>query len=209
MLPFLFDFVSPYAWLGWCRVRRERVPVAPVPVLFAGLLAASGGKGPAEIEAKRRYVFRDVARKARDLGLSLGCPDTHPFNPLTALRTVCAAEDIEQRRRVTDTIFDATWRLGKPVSTRADLADALLPEDQALLDRLDLPEVKLRLRENTDRAVAQGVFGVPTILVGSDLFWGTDAIDHALAAAAGTLAPLPADLLERWDHVQPSARRAT
>lgn len=36
-------------------------------------------------------------------------------------------------------------------------------------------EVKARLRENTETALAAGVFGVPTLAIDDQLFWGNDA----------------------------------
>jgi 2-hydroxychromene-2-carboxylate isomerase len=90
-LVFYFDFISPYAFLAWTQLpalaKRCRTTLEPVPVLFAGLLDAHGQKGPAEIPAKRRYLFKDIARKARRLGFpSISAPPAHPFNPLLSLR---------------------------------------------------------------------------------------------------------------------------
>ena len=45
------------------------------------------------------------------------------------------------------------------------------------LARADSPEIKLQLRTLTDEAAARGVFGVPTYVVGDDLFWGQDRLD--------------------------------
>ena len=77
-LRFHFDFLSPYAYLAWSRVHalaaRHGREVEPVPVLFAGLLAAHGTRGPAEVEAKRRYLARDVLRIASAWGVPLSAP---------------------------------------------------------------------------------------------------------------------------------------
>lgn len=77
---FYFDFISPYAYLAWTQLpalaaRHER-ELVPVPVLFAALLNAHGQKGPAEIPAKRIYLFKDVCRKAHLLGLPPPSPPT-------------------------------------------------------------------------------------------------------------------------------------
>src|SRR5512140_3653821 len=87
---FCFDYVSPYAYLAWTQIHalaaRHGREVTPVPVLFAALLDAAGTKGPAEIPAKRGYVFKDVLRSAHRLRVPLVPPPAHPFNPLLALR---------------------------------------------------------------------------------------------------------------------------
>ena len=88
-----FDPVSPYAWLAsatLARIDDAGVAVVLVPVLFAGLLNAHGNIGPAEMPAKRRYLFRDVMREAARRGLPFAGPPGHPFNPLLALR-MCTA----------------------------------------------------------------------------------------------------------------------
>jgi len=71
LITFYFDFLSPYAYIAWTQIQplalRHGRRVEPAPVLLAGLLNAHGQKGPAEIPAKRAYVFKDVLRKAHRL----------------------------------------------------------------------------------------------------------------------------------------------
>ena len=88
-----FDVISPFAWLQWPTIQRiaaER-PVQLRPILFAGLLDRLGNKGPAEIPAKRRFTYRHALWRARQKGLLLQFPPSHPFNPLPALRLCVAA----------------------------------------------------------------------------------------------------------------------
>jgi 2-hydroxychromene-2-carboxylate isomerase len=105
-------------------------------------------------------------------------PPTHPFNPLSAMRLVIAAG---VDRRAVQTAFDFVFRDGRDVSdpiVLADLAQALgLPDRDAALND---PAVKQTLRKNTEWAIAKGVFGVPTFVVGDELFWGHDAFDMAV-----------------------------
>ncbi len=51
-------------------------------------------------------------------------------------------------------------------------------------ERIALPSVKDELRRNTDEAIARGVFGVPTLALGNELFWGADATQMAAEFAA-------------------------
>ena len=114
---FLFDYISPYAYLGWIEIRqiaeRAGVVVEPVPVLFAAMLNTHGHLGPAEIAPKRIYIFKDVLRRAHRLGVPLVPPPAHPFNPLLALRvtTACAPDD---RERLMDALFASTWGGAEP-----------------------------------------------------------------------------------------------
>lgn len=171
-----FDFVSPFAYLQWQRIKRiSGVDVHYRPVLFAALLNHHGNLGPAELATKRKFSYRHVQWRADRDGIALRFPPTHPFNPLPALRLCMAAGTT---RESIDTIFDFVWRDGNSIDTPGDM--------DALAKRLDIgdaavaianPAIKLALAQNFEQAVADGVFGVPSILLNSELFWGEDATD--------------------------------
>jgi 2-hydroxychromene-2-carboxylate isomerase len=176
-----FDFVSPFAWLQWPQVKAlagERA-VALRPILFAGVLDRVGQKGPAEIPAKREFIYRHVLWRARQAGYPLRFPPRHPFNPLTALRLcIAAGSDV----RAVEAIFDWIWgqgREGDTVEALAPVAERLGIADPAAV--VADPAVKARLKANFDAAMAEGVFGVPTLAIDGRLFWGSDAHDFALA----------------------------
>lgn len=176
----VFDVISPFAYLALPRLRElpPNVELKVVPVLLAALLDHFGQRGPAEIPSKRRFTYRFVLWRARRLGLPLRMPPAHPFNPLAALRLVIAAgSDL----RAAGIVLQAVFGEGRDVTDAAvigELAAELgMPDPQtALAD----PAVKQRLRENTLWASSLGVFGVPTLVIGEELFWGQDAIDMAL-----------------------------
>jgi len=174
---FYFDFISPYAYLGWTQIHalaaRHGRTVEPVPVLFAAMLSHGRTRGPAEIPAKRAYIYKDIKRLAETFGVALEPPATHPFNPLLALR-VATAEP-----RTIDALFKATWAGGGGVETAAQIARGLAGFDAApLLARAGEPAIKQQLRDATDAAIAAGVFGVPSIIADGELFWGCDSFPH-------------------------------
>lgn len=175
-----FDLISPFAYLS-----LKQLPALPagtelelLPVLFAGLLNHHGQIGPAEIPAKRRFTYRFVVWRARQMGVPLVMPPTHPFNPLSALRLVIAAGST---RKAVETAFDFVFGQGRDVSdpgVLADLARGLaIPDAQAALED---PQVKRTLRDNTDWAIGRQLFGVPTFVIGDELFWGHDAFEMVL-----------------------------
>ncbi len=176
----VFDVISPFAYLAFPQLSRlpAHVSVGFVPVLFAGLLQHFGQLGPAEIPSKRRFTYRFVLWRARQLGLPMRMPPAHPFNPLSALRLIIAAGS---DRRAAGTVLDAVFRDGRDVSDPAVIADlarllGIADPQVAIAD----PAIKQRLRDNTAWASARGVFGVPTLVIGKELFWGHDAFDMAL-----------------------------
>jgi 2-hydroxychromene-2-carboxylate isomerase len=174
-----FDFVSPFSYLQCEQLAalETKIRIRYRPVLFAALLEAYGHKGPAEIPSKRRFTYRFVVWQARKLGVPLKFPAVHPFNPLPLLRLAIVADcEPDAVRR----IFRFVWRDGRigdlPIEW-AELMDQLrLPDADA---RIASPEVKDMLRRNTDEAIARGVFGVPTLAIGDELFWGADATPMA------------------------------
>ncbi len=173
-----FDFISPFSYLHWQKVKALPEAVVPVPIVFGAVLAACGQKGPAEIPGKREFTYRHVLWQARQEGVVLRFPPAHPFNPLAALRLCVAAGATPA---AVDAIFDWIWKEGRA----GDSAEALLP----LADRLGIDAAaaqgeaaKAGLRANTEAAIAAGVYGVPTLAIAGELFWGNDA--HAFALAA-------------------------
>ena len=184
-IDFWFDPISPFAYLAFERMPQAlegcSYAVEYRPVLFAGLLAHWGQKGPAEIEPKRAWTFRHLSWLAQRDGIELQVPATHPFNPLPLLRLAQAAGP---NRRVVETVMRHVWRGGG-----ADAGDPLRLQtlQQALAPARDpaADAVKAELRAATDAAIARGVFGVPTFDLGGRLFWGLDALPMLRAALLG------------------------
>lgn len=194
---FLFDFISPYAYLAWPRAKAiakaRGIELEAVPVLFAALLDHHGQLGPAEIPAKRLHTMKHVTRLARDAGLELQMPPAHPFNPLLPLRIATAVGGSE-RLRVVDVLFEATWAQAVPMwdpQAVARFSDERGLDGDDLVDRGGRPNAKAELRSATERALAHDVFGVPTVLIEGELFWGYDSLIH-----------IP-DLLDGRDPVTP------
>lgn len=170
-----FDFISPFAYLQWPRIRalQERHGIAVRPILLAGLLDHHGQKGPAEIPGKREFTYRFVQWRADQAGVPLRFPPAHPFNPIAALRLCIAAGATPE---AVTAIFDHFWRDGH----RGDDAESLAPVATALgIDdvaaAIAQPDVKAVLRANFEMALSDGVFGVPTLVADGERFWGEDA----------------------------------
>lgn len=188
-LSFWFDPISPYAYLAFERLPQVLEGVSYSvdyrPVLFAGLLQHFDHKGPAEIGPKRAWTYRDVAWRAQVQGLPLDMPVAHPFNPLPLLRLslACARPGGTPNRRVVEALFHHVWRGGQDAASPERLArlrETLAPERDP-----DSAEVKAELRAAGHEALAQGVFGVPTVVCEGRAFWGDDALPMLRAALLG------------------------
>ncbi|WP_332778173.1 2-hydroxychromene-2-carboxylate isomerase [Polaromonas sp.] len=171
-----FDVVSPFAYLQLEQLPLWLPPEQLVlrPVVLGALLGHWGTRGPAEIPAKRVQTYRSAQWRAQLLGIAFRMPPAHPFNPIRLLRlAVALGSELDAVRE----ILRFVWREGRDPASETDwqwLTRERLacPEAEQLIAR---DEVKAALRENTDQAIARGVFGVPTLVMDSELFWGEDA----------------------------------
>lgn len=197
-LHFYFDFISPYAYLAACKIeelaQRHDCELIWVPILLAAILNANGQKGPAEIPAKRVYTFKNILRLAAADGIPIEAPPAHPFNPLTALRIATADPGAIQP------LFQAIWSGGPG----PDALAGVVPED--LFARAQTVEVKGRLRQRTQHAIERQVFGVPSVAVDDEIFWGYDSFPHLEAYLEGRDSIEPARL-EHWLNLPASASR--
>lgn len=209
-----FDFISPYAYIGYLRLAalcdRRGAELALHPVLFAGLLNHWGQLGPAEIPAKRIWTFKDSLRTARLAGFDFCPPPSHPFNPLTALRLALPVVAGADQRRVVDVLFRACWGKGIDLSSPAELRRVLGEaglDGEALVAKTADPAAKEGLRQATDEAIALDVFGVPTMIVDGELFWGADRVDHVELALDGRDPLTPVDVAAVLAHPAAADRR--
>lgn len=175
-----FDAISPYVYLLLSDLDRlpSDIAIRPVPILLAALLDHSGTKGPAEIPAKRLHTYRQCAWLAQGRNIPFRMPPRHPFNPLAALRLLCAlGPTLKQARIASRFVFgrgqdpstpDGLGELGRELGVEE-------PESLATA-----PASKDRLRANTEDALAHRVWGVPTLFIGGELFWGADSLPMML-----------------------------
>lgn len=179
---FYFDYISPYAYLAWKKITRlaERysVKLKPEPVLFGVILDNIDTKGPAEIPSKREFVFKDVLRWAAKRNIPLNFPPAHPFNPLPALRSTCVMENNPRYFEFINTLFDKCWKDGLDISN-TELISSIMHDfgvDNGL-EQINNSEIKNILKEKTNNALSRGIFGVPSMCVDNEIFWGNDRLE--------------------------------
>ena len=178
-----FDVISPFSYLALGEIEElaKSVAVTYRPILFAGLLQHWEHLGPAEIPPKRIHTYRLCVFQAQQRGIRLRFPPTHPFNPLRPLRLLTA---LKADPRAVRTVMDCIWREGLDLSAEpgwSAMCKALGLDDAAAAALVDAPDTKAGLRSSTDEAIAAKLFGVPTLRIGDELFWGVDALPMARA----------------------------
>jgi 2-hydroxychromene-2-carboxylate isomerase len=185
VITFYFDLGSPYAYLA-----AERLPwllpdtVRWQPVLLGGLFKLTGRSSWALGDARRRTLgMAEIERRARAYGLPpMHWPDPWPDDYLSAMRATTYAfatgHGGEFAMHAYRDAFTAGSDLSLPDNVFASASRAGL-DVEAVRAGIDDPEIKRALRAATGAAYDLGVFGVPTIAIGSELFWGDDRLEDA------------------------------
>lgn len=201
-LEFCFDLSSPWTYLAFHNIRplaaRNGVTVRWTPILVGGVFNAANPAVYAARDSTDSAKFRHMGKVLRDWahgsGLALHFPSPHhPLKSIHAMRAACVMEDDQPAlERFAEAAFHAYFvdqhNLDDPTLV-AKVADAISLDGNALMKAAASQPVKDRLRANTDRLVARGGYGSPSIFVGgTDMYFGNDQlplVEQALHRAMG------------------------
>jgi 2-hydroxychromene-2-carboxylate isomerase len=190
---FYFDLGSPFAYLA--AERLDTVLPASAswqPVSLGAIFKATGRSSWALGDARSRESgMAEVERRARSYGLPpVRWPDPWPSDYLFAMRAATYAFQVGRGREFTLSAFRGAFREGRDLGLSEQVLRAAVEagiEERAIADATRASDVKLALRAATEAACERGVFGVPTLAVGDELFWGDDRLPDAAAACAAIL----------------------
>ena len=184
-IDFYFDFSSPYGYFASVKIDELAAAhdrdVRWRPILLGAAFKVSGAKPLADQPLRGDYAKHDWQRMARYMDVPMVLPEKFPLSPVAAARAFYWAEDRDplQARLLAKSLFHACFGEGKDISNPesvADIAEALHMDRNNILDALGDDAVKQRLRDETDAAIARGVFGSPYIIVDGEGFWGSDRL---------------------------------
>ncbi len=189
---FYFDLGSPYAYLTAERISglfTEAGLEQPEwqPILLGGLFRTFGrdswANGPGRDEG-----IAEVERRAAAYGLPpLAWPEPWPGNTLFAMRVATFAKQTGRTVSFALAAFRQAFAAGRDLSEPDNVliaAAACELHPNALLKAVETEIVKNALREATDSAAELGVFGVPSLVVNGEVFWGDDRVEEAVSAAS-------------------------
>jgi 2-hydroxychromene-2-carboxylate isomerase len=190
---FYFHFGSPTSYLAYTQLpgicAETGAELVYRPVLLGGVFQATGNASPIAIPAKGRYTLIDIGRFARRYGVPLKMNPHFPINTLTLMRAATGVQlhQPERFEALLACVFKGMWvdaqNLGDPAVLGPLLAEAGF-DPQALLTLTAEQEVKDALKANTEAAIKRGMFGAPTMFVGSEMFFGQDRLDFVREALA-------------------------
>lgn len=192
-LEFWFEFASPYSYLSAMRIedlaQTFGVQVHWRPFLLGPIFAAQGWPdSPFNIyPAKGRYMWRDMARRAAKWGITFQRPSHFPQNGLLAARVALAALDGKSGPEFCRQVYLHQFASGRDIADPATIVSCLEAsgEGSELLQTALTDLIKQKLHTQTDAAQRAGLFGAPSFLIGTELFWGDDRLEDALAFATG------------------------
>jgi len=193
-LEFFFDCSSPWTYLAFTRIHgileRTEAEIVWRPILVGGVFNAVNQdvyQRRANPDARKAsYYEKDLQDWARLAGIRIGKPPVFPVRAVAAMRLALVALDEGRLVPFARAAFEAYWGdledIGRPevlarVASRAGL------DATSAMGRAETPEIKDRLRANTEELIARGGFGSPTMFVnGDDMYFGNDRLPLVEAA---------------------------
>jgi 2-hydroxychromene-2-carboxylate isomerase len=189
-LEFWYELASTYSYLSAMRIgavgAEAGIDVVWKPFVLGPIFNAQGwNTSPFNIyPAKGRYMVREMERLSAARGLPFMMPSPFPQNSLNAARLALIGHDEGWGPAFARAVFTAQFADGEDISDRKVLGKILsgLGRDPApLLARMEQPDTKQRLRQQTEVAQELGIFGAPSFLAQDELFWGDDRLEQAIA----------------------------
>ncbi len=182
---FYFDFLSPFSYFAWKNIedlkQKHDLCLEYYPTPLGPLLNHWEIKGPGEITPKREFLLKTCLRYAAKKNWEFTTPKTHPFNSLYALRMSLTEVAGVHQEAVIKCFWEAGWNkridMGEPEELLAALRERNLPADE-LYEKSFTREAKLSLKNNIAEATSQGIFGVPSLIIDNELFWGNDSLEY-------------------------------
>ncbi len=184
-IEFYFDFSSPYSYIasevidGLAEKYGRKVKWRPM--LLGVVFQKTGQPLLVNVPLKGEYSMRDFARSARYHGVPFTFPAKFPLSTVSAARAYywLHGQDCAKARQFARAAFRAYWVDGRDISDPAvlqDLAAGLGIDPAALAAGIATPEIKERLKVETDTALAKGMCGAPYFVVDNEPFWGADRL---------------------------------
>lgn len=184
-IEFYFDFSSPYSCIAAELIddlaAKYGRKVKWRPMLLGVVFQKTGQPLLVNVPLKGEYSLRDFARSARYHGVPFKFPAKFPLSTVSAARAYywLHGQDCAKARQFARAAFRAYWVDGRDISDLAvlqEIAAGLGVDPAALAAGVATPEIKERLRAETEAALAKGMCGAPWFVVDGEPFWGADRL---------------------------------
>ena len=186
----VFDFVSPNAYLIWWPmrdiIRRTGAELDVLPVFLGGMHKLTGNAPPMirdrEVKGKNEYAMLELERFVRKHELSdFKINPKFPFNSILLQRMLFAADQDGRGVQFVEALLPKIWEQGLDVTDPEAVGAAVAAggfDVEDLFKRAQTDEVKEGLFANTENAVERGAFGIPTVFIGDEMFFGKERLEQ-------------------------------
>tara|TARA_B100001063_G_scaffold245124_1_gene279856 strand:- start:405 stop:989 length:585 start_codon:yes stop_codon:yes gene_type:complete len=183
---FYFDFISPYSYLAYKKLRSinkdNKIKVTYNPILLGGLHKLGGITAPAFNERKMKNMKNDCELIAKKNNIEFIWNLKFPINSLYLMRGYLVLSD-DLRNKYFDICFDSYWKNNLDISNKEvieKILNFIKLDTKKFYEDIENEEVKNKLKELTNHAFEKDIFGAPTFVVNDKIFWGQDRLDYAL-----------------------------
>ena len=183
---FYFDFISPYSYLAYKKLKllnnEKKIKIKFRPILLGGLHNLSGITPPAFNERKLKNMINDCELVANKNNIDFKWNVKFPINSLYLMRGYLIVED-NLKEKFFEICFDAYWRDNLDISDEKNIDKILIDlgmDKKEFLEKIQSTNIKNELKELTNKAFNKNIFGAPTFVVNNKIFWGQDRLDYAL-----------------------------
>ena len=193
---YFFSVLSPFTYLADDRLERlaekHRATIHYKPIDIIDLFGRTGGVAPKDRHPSRKaYRIQELARISKLNGLDINLAPAHwPTNPLPASCAIIAAEgfDSGDQEVLVRAVLRSCWLEEKDIGRIDVVADCLelAGYPRTIADSLGSGS-ETTFKEYTNEAESRNVFGSPTYVAGSQVFWGQDRLPHLDAWLGGEL----------------------
>ena len=185
-IDFYFDFISPYSFLAHKKIqiiKKERNIIFNYrPILVGGLHNLQGITAPAFIKPKLKHMISDCDLIAKKDKFDFIWNSKFPINSLNIMRGYLFIND-ETKDLYLNVIFDAYWKDDLDTSNEKILETLIKKckiNSNTFFDGIKDPKIKDRLKDVTQEAHDNEIFGAPSFVVNNKVFWGQDRLEFAL-----------------------------
>ena len=185
-IDFYFDFISPYSFLAYKRIKsfekKNNLQISFKPILLGGLHKLGEITPPAFNERKMKNMKNDCDLVAKKNQIEFKWNEKFPINSLNLMRGYLVVnENIKQK--FFETCFDAYWKNNIDISNKEkvdEILDICKIDKNIFFEKINNLEIKEKLKKLTSSAFEKDVFGAPTFIVNDKIFWGQDRLDYAI-----------------------------
>ena len=185
-IQFYYDFSSPYTYIAHKKIKKiinnKDINFLYKPMLLGGLHKLAGITANAFIDHKNEFMIQDCEMISKKLGINFHFNEKFPINSLYLMRGYLFVKS-DKKDKYFDLCFDAYWKNNEDISKEENIKNILSkceikPND--FKKGIEDQKIKNELKDLTNIAFQNDVFGAPTFVVNNNLFWGQDRLEYAL-----------------------------